>query len=263
VSCYSTLPALFCMLSINCLKTRYSELNAVNAAFFRHRYVPRKKPKTRDPNFVTSAFLCFLCWLQQQSCFTFNWVRNSYLAKVNMSLFLYNCPLRASNYCTFPRITALVFKRSHFRISAETTAILTDFSLFSSASPSKCSNSTLIRHWPLPSKFSPIYYSTVSSFTYWKRRKCAVNKQFNSTIWCHVVRHVRCDPLKTSTIAKICVWVCCLRTWLYLWRASFCTHEASVMRKRNAPQQMPPLRVGRTYLLAAQSDVCLSCATDT
>ena len=64
--------------------------------------------------------------------------------------------------------------------------------------------------------------------------------------------------------AKICVWVCCLRTWLYLWRVPFfCTHETSVMRKRNAPQQMPPLRVGRTCLLAAQSDVCLSCATDT
>ena len=35
------------------------------------------------------------------------------------------------------------------------------------------------------------------------------------------------------------------------------------MRKRNAPQQMPPLRVGRNCLLAAQSDVCLPCATDT
>jgi len=76
------------MLSNNCLKTGYSELIAVNVTFFRHRYIPKKKPKTRDPNFVMSARLCYIYWLQRQSCFVFNGVRNSYLAKVNMFLFL-------------------------------------------------------------------------------------------------------------------------------------------------------------------------------
>jgi hypothetical protein len=197
--------------------------------------------------------------------------RIPYLAKVNTFFSLdittsweqaIMCAEQKSNF-TLPRITALVFKRSHSRIPAETTAILTDFSLFSPASLRKCFNSTLIRHWPLPSKFSPISYSAISSFRYWKRPKCAVNKdQFNNTIWHHVVQRVRCDPLKTSITAKICVWVCCLRTWLYLWRVP-CTHGTIVMRKRNTPQQMPLLRVGRNCLLAAQSDVCLSCGADT
>jgi hypothetical protein len=113
----------------------------------------RRNQRQRDPNFVMSARLCFLCWLHQQSCFMFNGVRYSYLAKVNMFLFLditarweqaIMCTEQEADF-TLPRITALVFKRSHFRISAETTAILIDFSLFSSAPLSKYSNSTLIR----------------------------------------------------------------------------------------------------------------------
>jgi len=155
VSFCSTLPAVFCMLLISCLKTWYSELNAVNAKFFRHRYVPKKKPKTRDPNFIMSARLCFLCWLQQQLCFEFKGVRNSYFAKVDMFLFLdITASWEQAIICieqkvdfTLPRITALVLKRSHFRISAEKMNILTDFSLLSSASLSKCSNSNFVRHW--------------------------------------------------------------------------------------------------------------------
>ena len=81
--------------------------------------------------------------------------------------------------------------------------------------------------------------------------------QFNSTNWCHIV-HVGCDPLSTSTTAKICVWVWCVRTWLHFGGCpSAHTRQASCVRETQLSNCHPWGLAEIVYLRPSQTLLAL------